>query len=89
MKQTAVYGEILASSSRLDIDNYDQTDEKNNHDESEDVPTANKRSRAKTVIQKKNKNTPKEQLADNLFTVEILDENNSVQATIDNDGERT
>jgi len=42
-----------------------------------------------TVIQKKNKNTPKEQLADNLFTVEILDENNNVQATIDNDGERT
>jgi hypothetical protein len=59
----------------LDIDNYDQTDEKNKVDESEDVPTANKRSRAMTVIQKKNEKTTKHQLADNLFTVEILDEN--------------
>jgi hypothetical protein len=59
VKQTAAYGEILASSSRLDIDNYDQTDEKRKADESEDVPTANKRSRAMTVIQKKNKNPSK------------------------------
>ena len=59
----------------MDIDNYDQTDEKNKVDESEDVPTANKRSRAMTVIQKKNEKTTKHQLADNLFTVEILDEN--------------
>jgi hypothetical protein len=28
-------------------------------------------------------------LADNLFTVEALDQNNSAQATLDNDGERT
>ncbi len=28
-------------------------------------------------------------MADNLFTVEVLDENNSVQATVDNDCERT
>ena len=26
VKQTSAYGEILASSSRVDIDNYDQTD---------------------------------------------------------------
>ena len=72
----------------MDIDNYDQTDEKNKVDESEDVPTANKRSRAMTVIQKKNEKTTKHQLADNLFTVEVLDENNSVQATVDDDGEK-
>ena len=36
-----------------------------------------------TVLPKKNKKTSKQQLADNLFTVEVLDENNSVQATID------
>ena len=88
VKQTAAYGEILASSSRLDIDNYDQTDEKRKVDESEDVPTANKRSRAMTVIQKKNKNPSKQQLADNLFTVEALDQNNSAQVTLDNDGEK-
>ena len=88
VKQTEAYGEILASSSRLDIDNYDQTDEKRKVDESEDVPTANKRSRAMTVIQKKNKNPSKQQLADNLFTVEALDQNNSAQVTLDNDGEK-
>ena len=54
VKQTAAYGEILASSSRLDIENYDQTDEKRKIDESEDVPAA-KRSRAMTVIQKNSK----------------------------------
>ena len=36
-----------------------------------------------TVLPKKNKKTSKQQLADNLFTVEVLDENNSAQATID------
>ncbi len=41
-----------------------------------------------TVIQKKNEKPTKHQLADNLFTVEILDENNSVQATVDDDGEK-
>jgi len=59
VKQTSAYGEILASSSRLDTDNYDQTDEKHKVDESEDVPTANKRSRAMTVLPKKNKKTSK------------------------------
>ena len=28
-------------------------------------------------------------MADNLFAVEALDENNSVQAPVDNDGEKT
>ena len=41
-----------------------------------------------TVIQKKNKNPSKQQLADNLFTVEALDQNNSAQVTLDNDGEK-
>jgi len=59
VKQTSAYGEILASSSRLESDNYDKTDEKHKIDESEDVPTANKRSRAMTVLPKKNKKTSK------------------------------